>query len=398
MAFFTLNLDPSTLVDAPAALRHAAENFSSFNPALLPPISSGDEQYAMRLFFRVSNMHFCPGSGRVSWRDSVVLQTHVRNYIATAVLDSRDWTLLHATQPAVLGLSTQLFRAKGDDCEQRIDAGGGVFGTFSGPEDPRPFWSPETPHAPWLLTSAWSADCRRLRMHLVKLPPAPLSPSTLVPSAAPLQLPLVVERWPKAGSSSLPHPEAEPIQKNWLPFVHDGALYVEYSIEPHVVLRVDAGSGRCEPISNAVIGGGGIFPSFPPLARLAAEYGRVSGGAAPLRLPDRRVYLGLAHVKESRRTPEHLGTAHMVYRHAFYAFADRHPFELVAAGAPFTLPEAPITDPSGGGSGSTVQFAAGMVLSASGAEIVVSYSTLDCGARLAQMPLDGVLRDLGLLW
>ena len=52
--------------------------------------------------------------------------------------------------------------------------------------------------------------------------------------------------WP--ADTALPEPEAQPLQKNWLPFVHGGELLVEYSVEPRAVLRVDAASGSCTPL------------------------------------------------------------------------------------------------------------------------------------------------------
>lgn len=270
------------------------------------------------------------------------------------------------------------------------------------------------PRAPWLLTSAWSYDCRRLRVHLIKLPSlapshaaattADVEPSQSVlpcPLGAarwPQQTPLMVKQWPAA--SLLPHPEVKPVQKNWLPFVHGEELLVEYSIEPHVVLRVDVASGACVP----VVAGRPPFTTSPPLARLSEEVGRVSGGAAPLHLPAHGVYLGMAHTKPERTMPQLLGTARMPYRHLFYAFEDRHPFAVVAVGTPtaltpVVLPEARGAD--GGGSGSSpagVQFVGGMALSTTGADLTISFSSRDCGVRLASIPLNAVLKSVGILW
>eukprot|EP00966_Prymnesium_polylepis_P270345 6245161-Prymnesium_polylepis.1 len=81
----------------------------------------------------------------------------------------------------------------------------------------------------------------------------------------------------------------------------------------------------------------------------------------------------------------------MVYRHMFYAFASQPPFRVVAAGKPFALPRvegSPETLP-------TVQFASGMVVDAKRDVVLVSYSELDCGAALVQLPLSTVLSELG---
>jgi hypothetical protein len=39
--------------------------------------------------------------------------------------------------------------------------------------------------------------------------------------------------------------EANRIERNWVPFEHGGALFVSYSINPHVVLEVDTSTGEC---------------------------------------------------------------------------------------------------------------------------------------------------------
>ena len=118
----------------------------------------------------------------------------------------------------------------------------------------------------------------------------------------------------------------------------------------------------------------------------------MSGGAPPVHLAAQRAYLGLAHFKEARASPHLLGSSAMVYRHLFYAFDDAPPFALRAAGMPFALPQPGADDTP------TVQFASGLALAPGGDEVLISYSALDCGARLATVRLDEVLRDVGLVW
>ena len=83
-----------------------------------------------------------------------------------------------------------------------------------------------------------------------------------------------------------------------------------------------------------------------------------------------------------------VGTRRMVYRHLFYAFAARPPFEVVAAGAPFALPQ-----PAGE---VTVQFAAGLALDEAAAELLVTYGVLDCGMHATRVALGRVLEELGV--
>lgn len=395
---FTLDVDPSSLAHAPEPTR----NFSSFNPSLLV------ENDSVLVYFRVSNMHFC--GSRASWRENMLLQTHLRSFLGHVELDRQSWQPL--SPAVVLRSATSLFRKSGDACFHRVDLGGGASGTFSGPEDPRPVWSTGTmPRTPWLLVSAWSEDCTRLRPHLVKLRPHCDQVKLNAGGGGgegggggdyPRQLPLVVSAWPP--ESNVEHPESQLLQKNWVPFTHEGSLFAEYSIEPHVVLRIDPESGRCVPVlprgiaisARGAMGGSKVtFPSFLPLARIAAEYGRLSGGVPPLHLPAHHVYLGYAHTKASRSMPQYLGTSSMAYKHLFYAFEEEPPFAVIAAGPLHTLPEPPRraerTFP-------TVQFAAGMILDEATGDLVISYSTMDCGAHLTRVSMESVLRAIGLVW
>ena len=71
------------------------------------------------------------------------------------------------------------------------------------------------------------------------------------------------------------------------------------------------------------------------------------------------------------------------------------PFAVIAAGPLHTLPEPPSraerTMP-------TVQFAAGMIHDEATGDLVISYSTMDCGAHLTRVPMESVLRATGLVW
>ena len=101
---------------------------------------------------------------------------------------------------------------------------------------------------------------------------------------------------------------------------------------------------------------------------------------------------GLAHpLKQELRTPEHLGTRRMVFRHLFYAFDATPPFAMRAAGAPFVLPQ-----PPRGGPPTTVQFASGLLVDEAAGTLQISYSVLDCASHLLTLRLDAVLGELGL--
>jgi hypothetical protein len=232
-------------------------NCSSFNPSLVPDTAHG----RLLVFFRVSNIHFCDGAEppRISWRDSMRAHTHIRSSLALGQLDPSTLRPLGAA--TMLRAATSLFPGDGERCAHRIDVGDGASGTFSGPEDPRAFWGPGTQAAPWLLVSAWSRDCSRVDMHLVRLPAAALLDDDGGgggvgdgnggggggddggggggdggggdgggTAGLPTQVELRVARWSR--SLSVPPPATQPLQKNWSPFVHGDALLVERSLEP----------------------------------------------------------------------------------------------------------------------------------------------------------------------
>ena len=273
---------PAQSVGASLALewdggRPLLPNCSSFNPSLVPDAAHG----RLLVFFRVSNIHFCEGAEppRISWRDSVRAHTHIRSSLALGQLD--PGTLRPLGAATVLLAATSLFPGDGERCAHRIDVGDGASGTFSGPEDPRAFWGPGAQAAPWLLVSAWSRDCSRVGMHIVRLPAAALldddgsgggvgdgdggggggggdgggggggggdgdgggggggddgrtaaAAARAEPAGLPTQVELRVARWSR--SLSVPPPASQPLQKNWSPFVHGDALLVEHSLEPLV--------------------------------------------------------------------------------------------------------------------------------------------------------------------
>ena len=369
-------------------------NYSIFNPTTLSLTDSLQPVHrTLQVFLRVSNMHFCPPNAH--WREVLQTEKQVRSFVAAGVL---RLPAAEEEAPPVWLSAVRLLpldHVGGDaECTGGIPLPDGGFGSFRGAEDPRVFQGVgASSHAPWLFVSAWTGGCVRLRMHLLKLraedgtPPDEAAPALPTLAAAEL-LPLTVRAWRE--NYGLPHPESEPIQKNWLPFVHRDTLLVEYSVEPRIVLRVDPASGDCYPAFGQ--------SSFPRLHQLAQQRGRVSGGAPPVLLSERGVFLGLAHVKESVRKPHLTGTKHMVYRHLFYAFEAAPPYAVVAASEPFSLPRTerrgPVCDKGPPEAPPTVQFASGMVLDNERRTVLVSYSELDCGAKLAEYSLSVVLHEL----
>ena len=254
-------------------------NSSCYNPTLLV-----DSLGTIQIYVRVSNIHFCDGHEppRISWRDSVAAHSLIHSFLASG--EVRENHLRFFGELAALHAANSFFPS-------------GIEGCPSGPEDPRAFWSPGSPRAPWLLVSAWSGDCRRIAIHLIRFAvheSAKPAASHRLAARAPTQVELFVAHWPKR--SSIPPPTTQPFQKNWSPFVYKGMLLVEYSIEPHMLLHVESASGRCVPLYAET--------THPRLAAARERVGRVSGGPPPVLLASRGLYLGLAHQKTSEQTPQ----------------------------------------------------------------------------------------------
>ena len=167
-------------------------------------------------------------------------------------------------------------------------------------------------------------------------------------------------------------------QKNWAPLVHRGKLYAEAAIEPRSVLRIDLQTGIASPSAPEL-----TSTSFAPAAELQRTVGAtLHGGPPAVRIAMRngtRAYLGLAHFNRllPGRKPLRL------YFHVFYLFAPRPPFQLLALGPPFMFPS----------EAGMVQFASGMLLSADGHKLVISFGEQDCEARRATLPLAAALAD-----
>ena len=165
-------------------------------------------------------------------------------------------------------------------------------------------------------------------------------------------------------------------EKNWNPFVWKGDLYVEYSLEPRLVLKID-------PVTYV---GTPVLPLTSSAAARAWVHrlGPVSGGTPAVELPEHGVFLALGHAKLFKKKGRRTGNSHMMYKHFWYAFANMPPFALLGASLPFTLPTQLDETPS-------IQFATGLIYRQNTHELIVSYGELDCHATIARFPLTPTL-------
>jgi hypothetical protein len=152
-------------------------------------------------------------------------------------------------------------------------------------------------------------------------------------------------------------------QKNWIPFAAGDALYLEYSINPHVVWRIDPSSlaVREEYVTRFM---SGYFGPRGPFYR----------GSAPL-VPHDDGYLGAAHsmVKVDGKRD---------YRTHFFVTDARPPFKIRWFGRPVKLLEP-----------ARIQYVSAIVPSG-GDDFVVSYGLADCDNVFARFNMSSIRATL----
>jgi len=113
-------------------------------------------------------------------------------------------------------------------------------------------------------------------------------------------------------------------EKNWCPLSFEGRLYVEYSINPRVILLYDADTAALEVAFSSA----------------RADLPSLVAGAGPPRLSTPAVLLSGGGPKESFLSVFHVVVVGGDYYSAFYQFSARPPFEVVAMSAePILWPE-----------------------------------------------------------
>lgn len=141
-------------------------------------------------------------------------------------------------------------------------------------------------------------------------------------------------------------------QKNWSFFEHKGDLLCEYSISPHVILKVDTNLGTTTELYKT--GNNGLD---------VTSYKSLRGGANSIKitLGTKQYYLNIGHITT--------GYPHD-YKQFFYIFESKPPFKILG-----------ISDPSKLDSKARIQFAAG--ISEFENNIYVSYGISDCHNRIS---------------
>jgi hypothetical protein len=150
-------------------------------------------------------------------------------------------------------------------------------------------------------------------------------------------------------------------QKNWLPFEYGGRLYLEYSIEPHLILAADAGSAECKEAYRTQLPPG-IVPST------------LHGGAPPLRLNE-DYFLGTGNSQHLYWFQERY------YAAVFYLFDAKPPFRIVKASPPVRVQSR----------ADRIQYICGLAFAPDKKSVVVSMGVSDCDNYMVQISLKHIL-------
>jgi len=179
--------------------------------------------------------------------------------------------------------------------------------------------------------------------------------------------------WPLIGSLSEEGLELRsvvapynPPQKNWMPFVLDGIIFLEYSIRPHTVLQFDPKSSRCEFSGTSSV----EHPGFEDL--------ELHGGAPAIRLND-EFFLGVGNSQRRFWYQERY------YAPVFYIFEAAPPFAIVRMSQPVRLLSRR----------ERVQYVCGMILSPDRQTLTISYGIADHENCFVAIPLSDVLKLAG---
>eukprot|EP00298_Acanthocystis_sp_HF-20_P030122 c9188_g1_i1.p1 GENE.c9188_g1_i1~~c9188_g1_i1.p1 ORF type:complete len:291 (-),score=57.43 c9188_g1_i1:33-905(-) len=167
--------------------------------------------------------------------------------------------------------------------------------------------------------------------------------------------------------------EFDEMQKNWSPFIHNKILYLEYSIEPHVILQVNIYSGECTI----------MYITFSTqLMHLSHNIGTLRGGPPSLFIEERNIYLGVSHCRY-----ENGNIGSVVYYHILYIFSGTPPFQITSFSSPFIFP----TKLSDYSKFWFIQFASGLIRLSDNETLLLSYGENDCDSKLIHISIDKAL-------
>lgn len=154
-------------------------------------------------------------------------------------------------------------------------------------------------------------------------------------------------------------------QKNWMPFEVDTIMYLEYSVNPHVVLSYDPKTAECKLVGNTI-----YLEGFHGL--------EVHGGAPAVRY-DADYFLGVAN------TQERFWYQERYYAAIFYLFETMPPFRVTHVSRPIRI----------GGYKERIRYVVGMFISKNQNSLILSLGVCDCDNFVIKVKLSDIWKELG---
>jgi hypothetical protein len=163
---------------------------------------------------------------------------------------------------------------------------------------------------------------------------------------------------------SKPKYHVEPPQKNWMPFEAAGKLYLEYSVNPHIVLSYDPRSSECFLVGNT------SYKENTPSLQL-------HGGAPAIRYDNGR-YLGVAN------TQEYFWYQERYYAAQFYLFEATPPFKVTHVSKPMRI----------GSYKERIRYVAGMSILNDRRSVIISLGIGDCDNAIFELKINDIRNEL----
>jgi hypothetical protein len=154
-------------------------------------------------------------------------------------------------------------------------------------------------------------------------------------------------------------------EKNWMPFEFENQLYIEYSFNPHIILKCDVETGDCEIVART--------------ESKCSIINEIIGGSAPaiaFTSPDgTKYFLGFAHVS--------LYEPRVVRKPFFYVFEHEFPFRVLGMTEAFDLMEKKYP----------IEFNSGFYIDQNNV-VVMLYGVQDSLCARSQAPLSEILAKM----
>ena len=313
-------------VGVPASLRKKHGFFHAYNPTLLAARGGGSVQVICRL----SNYHFCTNRKRFdeNVRDArgvlMSLVAHADLNLSSWDLQRKDFANTDRGASSERGDSWRLWG--------EVNALSSITANelVSGPEDPRALQLDDG--SVLVFVAAWEATGIQWQ-HVIEIPVWPggrhgsaSGGSNGARSTSGLQsmrnalskdgiavMRLEVDlRYAHMLRGWLPQFwQAAQLQreKNWSPFTFAGEVYLEYSLQPRLVLLLNRRTGACTPVLP--------LSSSRGVQAWLDQLGPISGGPPSVYVAGHGVYLGLAHVKLWKKQGRGTATSAMIYKHVW---------------------------------------------------------------------------------